>query len=151
MKKQHEYTGHCFCKAVEFSLNGEPEVMAYCHCDSCRQWAASPLSAFTLWKPEAMQIKKGKEHVAGFTGNPLSSDTSIVSKRAWCKKCGGHLFTDHPVMGLIDVPSAVIENLIFRPGFHVHYQDSVQHIKDGLPKFKDLPEEAGGSGKQLDE
>jgi hypothetical protein len=54
-------------------------------------------------------------------------------------------------MGLTDVPSAVIEDFVFRPAFHVHYQESAHPMKDGLPKFKDLPKEAGGSGKQVAE
>ena len=149
MSNHSNYTGHCFCGEVEFTLAGNPEIMAYCHCDSCRQWSASPVSGFTLWKPETINIVKGKEHIGDFSGNPLSNDKTIVSHRAWCTKCGGHLYTDHPTMGLIDVPSAVIEDFIFNPGFHVHYQESVHPIKDGLPKFKDLPEEAGGSGEQL--
>lgn len=151
MNNHSQHTGRCFCGEIEFTLKGKPEVMAYCHCDSCRKWSASPVSGFTLWKPENMQITKGKEHIDGFTGNPLSDETQVVSNRAWCKKCGGHLYTDHPTMGLVDIPSAVIDNFIFSPGFHVHYQESVHPIKDGLPKFKDLPEEAGGSGEQLAE
>jgi hypothetical protein len=54
-------------------------------------------------------------------------------------------------MGLIDVPAVIISDFDFRPGFHVHYQDSVHAIKDGLPKFKDLPSEAGGSGEMVAE
>lgn len=151
MNSHSNYTGHCFCGEVEFTLRGNPEVMAYCHCESCRQWSASPVSGFTLWKPENLQIIKGKEHIDGFTGNPLSNDTTVVSNRAWCKQCGGHLYTEHPTIGLIDIPAAVIEDFIFMPGFHVHYQESVHPMKDGLIKFKDLPEEAGGTGEQLAE
>ena len=151
MNNNSKYTGHCFCGNVEFSLRGNPELMAYCHCDSCRQWSGSPVSAFTLWKPEQIQFIKGKEDVDGFTGNPLSNEKQVVSNRLWCKKCGGHLFTEHPKLGLTDVPSAVIEDFPFEPVFHVHYQESVHPMKDGLPKFKDLPEEAGGTGKQLPE
>ena len=151
MKTNRDYEGQCFCGEVKFTLSGDPEVMAYCHCDSCRQWSASPVSGFTLWKPENIKVIKGKENIDGYTGNPLTGEKEIVSNRAWCKKCGGHVFTDHPGMGLVDVPSAVIKKLIFRPGFHVHYQESVHPIYDGLPKFKDLPEEAGGTGALLKE
>lgn len=151
MSSHHKYTGHCFCGEVEFTLSGDPEVMAYCHCDSCRQWSSSPVSGFTLWNPDNMQIIKGKENIEGFTGNPLSGDKEVVSNRMWCNKCGGHLYTDHPKMGLVDVPSAVIVDFRFTPAFHVNYQESVHHMKDGLPKFKDLPKEAGGTGEQLAE
>lgn len=89
--------------------------------------------------------------MGGYTGNPLSDIKEVVSNRVWCKSCGGHVFTEHPTMGVIDVPAVVIKNFDFKPGFHVHYQESVHPIKDGLPKFRDLPAEAGGSGEQLPE
>lgn len=151
MSNDATHTGRCFCGDVEFTLTGEPEVMAYCHCDSCRQWSAGPLSAFTLWKPENMKITKGADNLGGFTGNPLTDVKEVVSNRVWCKSCGGHVYTDHPTMGVIDVPAVVIKDFDFRPGFHVHYQESIHPIKDGLPKFRDLPAEAGGSGEQLPE
>jgi len=52
-------------------------------------------------------------------------------------------------MGLIDVPAVVIEDFPFEPAFHVHYQETVHRMTDGLPKFSDLPREAGGSGEVL--
>lgn len=151
MSNKPEHTASCFCGEIEFTLSGEPEAMAYCHCDSCRQWSAGPLSAFTLWKPENMKITKGADNLGGFTGNPLSDTEEVVSNRVWCKSCGGHVYTDHPTMGVIDVPAVVIRDFNFKPGFHVHYQESIHPMKDGLPKFRDLPAEAGGSGKQLTE
>lgn len=151
MNKTANYQGGCFCGAVQFNLNYAPEAMAYCHCDSCRHWSAGPVSAFTLWKPEALQITHGQENIATFNGNPGGDNEAVVSDRKWCKCCGGHLFTDHPTMGVIDVPAAVIKNFSFEPAFHVHYQESTHPIRDGLPKFKDLPKEAGGSGELLPE
>ena len=56
MNQVTDYKGGCFCGSVQFTLSGEPEAMAYCHCDSCRHWSAGPVSAFTLWKPDTMQI-----------------------------------------------------------------------------------------------
>jgi len=151
MNEKSHYTGSCFCGAVQFTLNAEPEAMAYCHCDSCRHWSAGPVSAFTLWKPDAVRVIQGAENIAVFDKNPGTHDETVVSGRKWCKTCGGHVFTDHPTMGLIDVPAVVIEGFNFKPGFHVHYQETVHHIKDGLPKFKYLPKEAGGSGEELPE
>jgi len=146
-----KYQGRCFCGAVQFQLTGSPEAMAYCHCNSCRHWAAGPISAFTLWKPSAFEVTQGLDCIDAFDKNSSQSGGEVLSNRKWCKSCGGHIFTDHPTMGLIDVPAAVIDNFAFKPGFHVHYQETVLPIKDGLPKFSDLPKEAGGSGEQLAE
>lgn len=52
----------------------------------------------------------------------------------------------HPGMRLTDVHAAVIPGFPFRPGIHVHYQETHLRIQDGLPKMKDVPKEMGGSG-----
>ena len=144
MNNEQSYKGSCFCGAVEFTVSGKPAGMGYCHCESCRHWSAGPVNAFTLWKPEAVQVTRGADNIGTYNMTPQSY-------RKWCKTCGGHLFTDHPGMGLIDVYAAVIPDLEFLPGVHVHYQESVLRIKDGLPKFKDVPKELGGSGVCVDE
>ena len=149
MNKVTNHQGGCFCGAVKFKLIGDPEAMAYCHCNSCRHWSAGPVSAFTLWKPDTLEIVQGEDNITGFNGNPGSSNNTVVSKRKWCKSCGGHLYTEHPTMGLIDVPAAVIKQFSFKPEFHVHYQETVHPMTDNLTKFKDLPKEAGGSGVEI--
>jgi hypothetical protein len=52
-------------------------------------------------------------------------------------------------MGLIDIYAAAIPGFPFRPGVHVHYQETVLPMHDGITKMKDLPAEAGGSGQEL--
>ena len=64
------YSGECFCGAVKVEVCGEPEVMGYCHCRSCRSWSAGPVDAFTLWKPDAVLVTAGAEHVGMFPENP---------------------------------------------------------------------------------
>jgi len=151
MNNETHHDAGCFCGSVKFTLTGAPELMAYCHCDSCRHWSAGPVSAFTLWKPESLKVIQGADKIAGFDKNPGSDDETIISERKWCTVCGGHLYTEHPVMRLIDVPAATIRDFNFEPMFHVHYQETVQTIVDGLPKFRDLPKEAGGSGLTIPE
>ena len=139
MSKTNTYQGSCFCGAVQFTVSGEPAGMGYCHCLSCRSWSAAPVNAFTLWKPEAVRVTRGVSNIGSHNKTPHSH-------RKWCKTCGGHLFTDHPGLGLIDVYAATIPDFAFQAGIHVDYQETKLHIKDGLPKMKDLPAEMGGSG-----
>ena len=144
MNIEQQYQASCFCGAVKFSVSTQPILMAYCHCDSCRHWSAGPVSAFTLWKPETLTVTQGEDQIDSYKKTP-------GSVRKWCRTCGGHLFTEHPEMCVIDVPAAVIPELSFKPALHVHYQESVQPIAAGLPKMKDLPAEAGGSGDLIPE
>ena len=131
--------GKCFCGAVEIEVIGSPEAMGYCHCSSCRSWSAAPVNAFTLWKQQNVEITKGAEFVGQFKKTEFSN-------RQYCRRCGGHLMTHHPPIGLIDVYAAVIPDLDFRPAIHVNYEDTVLLMRDGLPKLKNFPAELGGSG-----
>jgi len=138
------YQGSCFCGAVQIEARGEPAGMGYCHCASCRSWSAGPVNAFTLWKPEEVHVTAGAEHVATFS-------KTVMSERQYCTKCGGHLMTNHPPIGLIDVYAATLPTLKFVPGLHVNYAQTVLPMRDGLPKLKDFPSELGGSGEAVPE
>lgn len=138
------HTGACFCGAVQIEVIGAPEAMGYCHCESCRSWSAGPVNAFTLWKPENVKILQGAELIGQFNKTENSG-------RCFCTRCGGHLLTDHPKLGLTDVFAATIPGIKFVPGVHVNYAESVLRMKDGLPKLKDFPAELGGSGEAVPE
>ena len=139
-----EYQGSCFCGAVRIEVTGAPAAMGYCHCESCRHWSAGPINAFSLWSPDAVKVTSGEDQIGTFA----KTDRSY---RKWCKACGGHIMTDHPGMGLVDVYAAILPQLDFQPMLHVFYAESVVSIKDGLPKMKDVPAEMGGSGETLPE
>lgn len=138
------HKGRCFCGSVEMEADGAPEAMGYCHCSSCRSWSGGPVNAFTLWKPGAVKVTKGAEHLATYQKTPLS-------QRQYCAKCGGHLMTNHPTFGLVDVFSATLPSLPFKAAVHVNYAETVLPMKDGLPKLKDFPAELGGSGQTVAE
>ena len=58
----------------------------------------------------------------------------------------------HPSLGLYDVFAATLPNLEFKPSLHVNYAESVLPMKDGLPKFRDFPQEfGGGTGEMMEE
>jgi hypothetical protein len=136
--------GRCFCGAVEIEVEGEPEAMGFCHCESCRSWSASPVNAFSLWKPDSVNVVKGGDKIGSYAKTPMS-------ERQYCTVCGGHLMTNHPPLGMVDVYAATIPGLEFKPMLHVNYSERVLPIKDGLPKMKDFPKEFGGSGDVLPE
>jgi hypothetical protein len=144
MANETTYRGSCFCNAVEFQVTGAPVAMGYCHCNSCRQWSAAPMNGFSLWQPSAVRVVKGADEIGTYNKTPRSA-------RKWCKRCGGHLFTEHPHWALTDVYAAAIPDFPFAAGVHVNYQETVLHVRDGLPKMKDLPKEMGGSGETLPE
>jgi hypothetical protein len=91
-----------------------------------------------------VRVGKGAESI----GKYMKTD---ASQRQYCRRCGGHLMTDHPQLGLVDVYAATIPTLTFSPGVHVNYSETVLPMKDGLPKLRDFPAELGGSGAVVPE
>jgi hypothetical protein len=144
MSDANVYVGTCFCGAVELTVTGEPVVMGNCHCADCRAWSASPVNAFSIWPPEAVRITKGIDNI----GSYRKTEKSI---RKWCKTCGGHLLSEHPLWGVTDVAAAVLSDFPFRAALHLNYESTVLPMRDGLPKQKDFPAELGGSGVLLPE
>ena len=80
------FAGRCFCGAVRIVVTGDPVGAGYCHCANCRSWSAGPVNAFTLWKPEAVKVSQGEDHICEY-------HETEQSYRQWCKVCGGHLLT----------------------------------------------------------
>jgi hypothetical protein len=78
-----------------------------------------------------VRVTSGAEHVTTFQKTPLS-------QRQYCAKCGGHLMTNHPPLGLIDVFASTLPTLAFAPGVHVNYAETVPDAgrpakAEGLP------------------
>ncbi|HXH53279.1 MAG TPA: GFA family protein [Sphingomicrobium sp.] len=138
------HRGGCFCGAVEIEARGEPIDMGYCHCRSCRSYSGAPVTAFTLWPADQVEVTRGAENLAAF-------NKAGFSNRRYCRRCGGHLLVEHPTLGLTDVHAATLPGLDFRPSVHLNYAETVLPMRDGLPKLKDFPAEAGGSGELLPE
>ena len=139
------YEGSCFCGEVKVEVDGEPDAMVVCHCTVYRIWSASPVNGATIFKPENVRIVQGKDKLKSFARNPGHD-------RSWCESCGGHVLTDHTnSYGFFDVYSSILKDLEFKPTAHFNYKNTILPMKDGLPKFKDFPEELGGSGEMIEE
>jgi predicted GNAT family acetyltransferase len=136
------YKGSCFCGAVEFEATGKPAFAGYCHCRDCQAWSAAPINAFSLWASNSVRVTKGEANIATFH----KTDNSY---RQFCKTCGGHLMNEHPRMRLVDVYANLLQGFVHKPTRHVNYGSKMVSVKDGLPKFNDLPGDLGGSGETL--
>jgi hypothetical protein len=138
------YTGNCFCGAVEFDVTGEQIAAGYCHCRDCAHWGASPVSAYAIFPAGSVAVTKGADNIATYNKTPHVN-------RKHCTKCGGHVFNELPEAGLEEVFPDTAPDLPFEPQIHIHYGSKTLTIRDGLPKFRDMPAELGGSGEMVPE
>lgn len=138
------HKGTCFCGTVAVEAEGTPVEMGYCHCASCRSYSGSPLTAFTLWPDAAVRVVRGEDVLGRF-------NKAGFSDRRFCTQCGGHVLTEHPGLGFTDIHASVLPSVDFVPAVHLNYAETVLPMRDGLPKLRDFPAEAGGSGELLPE
>ena len=138
------HSGSCPCGSIVVQVAGAPVETGYCHCEACRTYSGAPVSTYLLWKAESVQVTKGAELLGTFQSSDFSS-------RRFCAKCGGGIMSEHPEVGLTDFRPSVFPTVPFRPSVHLNYEETVLPIRDGLPKLKDFPAHAGGSGETLPE
>ena len=134
----------CFCGSVEVSVEGDPVTQGYCHCNSCRAWTAQPVTAYALWLAPLVKVTKGEASFA-------SANRNDTLKMWFCRDCGGNVMAVSSATGLTDVYPMLIKEFTFTPVSHVNYAERAVDMPDGLPKFRDMPEQAGGSGEMMTE
>ncbi|WP_128003650.1 GFA family protein [Piscinibacter defluvii] len=94
--------GQCLCGAVAVTSPKAREIGA-CHCGFCRRWGGGPLLAVHCGPAVEFQ---GGEHVSVFA-------SSQWAERAFCSKCGTHLYYKLLATGEYFVPAGVFDSTDF--------------------------------------
>ncbi len=134
--------GSCFCGAVQVEVSAPPVLQGYCHCGDCRRWSATPVTAYALFPSVAVQVTEGQDQLIHFSRDGQA-------RRAHCGKCGGAVMTELPANGLTDVYPPTLDGFTFEPECHIRYGQRMIDIPDGLPKFRDMPVQSGGTGELI--
>uniref|UniRef100_A0A0G4I3F7 CENP-V/GFA domain-containing protein n=1 Tax=Chromera velia CCMP2878 TaxID=1169474 RepID=A0A0G4I3F7_9ALVE len=140
-------TVSCLCKKVQYASTGSPPVFSgYCHCRDCRSSCNVPLCAFVVFKPGALELKKGEGTVKTYKVRPTRSNV-------FCGECGQQMFTKDkegfeciPLALCLDEAGNLPKRL--KPQGHQFYPQRVigTWLEDKLVKYVDLPQIFGGTG-----
>lgn len=130
MSDHRKVTGHCFCRAIKFSYEGEPNWTLHCHCESCRRAASSPVVTWISVPRANFQFTEGK---------PRYYQSSSHAKRAFCGDCGSPLTYEndgladevHLYAASLEDPNEVVVSR------HVFTQEQLDwfEIQDDLPRY----------------
>jgi hypothetical protein len=77
-----QFEGGCLRGAVRFVASGQPESVAWCHCQSCRRHCGAPVSVFVAFRHECYVVTKGE--ITRFSSSP-------GRLRGLCAGCGSTL------------------------------------------------------------
>lgn len=121
--------GRCLCGTCSFELEGPPNWVGNCHCESCRRATASP---FTTWIGQ----KNGRWRFMG--DSPVSYESSPGNRRGFCGRCGSPIFYQaarypaetHFFAALLENPEQVV------PARHYHSDEMLPwvHLADASPR-----------------
>jgi hypothetical protein len=85
---ENPLTGRCACGEVRFEVSAPFSTAGYCHCKRCQRRSGALWSANAIVGADGFAIVRGAEAVRVWTppGEGLP--------KAFCGKCGGHLYSD---------------------------------------------------------
>jgi hypothetical protein len=130
------HVGGCHCGAVRYSVTGEPQHVALCHCSDCRKSAGAPMVGWAAFAEGEMEITRGEV---------TTYNSSGASMRSFCATCGTGLFYRNETFlpGIVDIQSATFDDPNALPPFgHIQTAEQIDWMATAheLPRFDRFPE-----------
>ena len=128
-------SGHCYCGAVKFEINGKSDWVGHCHCESCRRASGSVMTSFAGFKPEQVVF-------TSVMPNRFTTPDGVT--RSFCGQCGSAVSFEidsrpgetHLHLGLFDdLEQMVPENHSF-----IEEKPSWLHADEHLPNVDWSPD-----------
>lgn len=127
--------GGCQCGAVRYSVEGEPQHIALCHCADCRKASGAPMVAWAAYATDEFALT---------AGSPTAYNSSGTAMRHFCPTCGsGIWYTNEAFLpGLVDIQVATLDDPdALKPQAHIQVAERIGWMSDApsLPEFARYP------------
>ena len=130
-------TGGCYCGAVRYEMNGDPQASLQCHCRECQYISGGFPAALLLVSLDSFQLSSGE--MKQFRRPDLEHPVT----RHFCENCGTGVASETPnrpgsiviKAGTFDDPSA------FNPAVAIYTCDKqdYHHIPEDMTSFDKRP------------
>ena len=129
--------GHCLCRSVQYSVEGQPLWCAHCHCADCRRHTGSAVATF-------FGVAKDRFNLNAGAFGRIESSPGVY--RSFCAKCGTPMAYErdespgeiHLYLGTLEHPEAIC------PTLEVFCRERLPWLKLTVngPSFDGLPDSA---------
>lgn len=131
--------GRCLCGAVTYEIEGDPLVVAHCHCIDCQRLSGAGHTTGATFPADKIRVQG---EVSAFH---LESEVKSVVTRTFCPRCGSPLFGQSTRMpgfmtvavGTLDDPDSVGPPQV---AVFARTRRSWDVMDGALPSFAALPE-----------
>lgn len=130
-------TGRCCCGAVTYEIDGDPVIVAHCHCADCQRLTGAGHSTGGMFATEQVRVTGP---VATFE---LRSEADRAVTRSFCPRCGSPLFGQNAGMpgfmtvsiGTLDDPDSLTPQV----AIFARSRRAWDHVDPALPSFDAQP------------
>lgn len=128
------YQVECDCASIRLTLNGEPRVRGFCHCEDCRELLKIPYHSVTAWEQGQVTVEQGEDRLVAFQ-HPTKR-----MQRFYCAECGETLFNSNAMDWRVVSQLLIRKNYggelpaALQPKMHFFYGRRIVDIDDDLPK-----------------
>lgn len=131
-------SGGCLCGAVRYEIDGEPVVVAHCHCTDCQKLSGAGHTTGAMFSADCVRVTG---EVREFR---LESAKESEVTRSFCPRCGSPLFGRNSRMpghvtvtaGTLDEPDRVTPQV----AIFSRNKRGWDAIDAALPTFESQPE-----------
>jgi hypothetical protein len=129
--------GRCLCGKVTYQIDGEPLVVAHCHCRDCQRLTGSGHSTGAMFPVAQIRVE------GELSEFQLVAESGNTVTRSFCGGCGSPLFGRNTGMagvmtvcvGTLDDPAAVTPQLTVFARSRNHWDA----FDSGLPTYEAQP------------
>jgi len=110
-------SGGCLCGAVRYQIDGEPAMVAVCHCSTCQRNTGSAFSTNVAWPEGAVEI--AGESLATYQERGGAAGTPFY--RSFCSRCGSPICARGDAYpGLVFIKAGTLDDPSWvRPTVHI--------------------------------
>lgn len=130
--------GGCYCGALRFEAEGDPMMMAQCHCRECQYITGGGPNYAIIMPEDGFKYTKGEPQ--SFTRTDIENPVT----RFFCGNCGTAVGSKAPgIPGAMIIKVGTLDDpKVFQSGAAIFTIDKQPFhiIPDGLPAFERMPE-----------
>ncbi|HEY8155617.1 MAG TPA: GFA family protein [Myxococcota bacterium] len=116
---------------MRYEIRGEPRLMYYCHCGTCRKASGSSFATNMIVMTEDFALLSGRELLASFESSP-------DKRRHFCSGCGSPIYSQaEKTRNIVSVRCGTLEaDPGLRPSIHTYVGSKAPwfEICDPLPQ-----------------